>query len=159
MQTMRGYRLLKQSGGIGRLNTLQHCLMVTELESCKGRCSPLLFGVGIENSELAIRQYLMVRVSFPKLNGVVLQALGKSGTAVVNYIPPDWRAILRERGFEVSDFWCSVAWCGFVAIRFGKGFINLTQIAWSSAMEILRGLRSNFGKYVFFDAMAANNLP
>ena len=156
---MRGYRYLKQSGGIGRLNTLQYALTVTELESCKGRCSPLLFGAGLENAELAIRQYLMVRVSFPKLNGAVLQALGKSGTAVVHYIPPDWRAILRQRGFEVSDLWCSVAWYGFVAIRFGKGFINLTQIAWSSAMEILRGPRSNLGKYVFFDAMAADNLP
>ena len=159
MQTMRGYRYLKQSGGIGRLNALQHALTVTELESCKGRCSPLLFGTGVKNVELAIRQYLMVRVSFPKVNGAVLQALGNSGTAVVHYIPPDWRVILRQRGFEVSDLWCSVAWYGFVAIRFGKGFINLTQIAWSSAMEILRGLRSNFGKYVFFDAMAANNLP
>ena len=75
MQTMRGYRYLKQSGGIGRLNALQHALTVTELESCKGRCSPLLFGAGIENAELAIRQYLMVRVSFPKLNAAVLQRL------------------------------------------------------------------------------------
>ena len=159
MQTMRGYRYLKQSGGIGRLNALQHALTVTELESCKGRCSPLLFGTGVKNVELAIRQYLMVRVSFPKVNGAVLQALGNSGTAVVHYIPPDWRVILRQRGFEVSDLWCSVAWYGFVAIRFGKGFINLTQIAWSSAMEILRGPRSDFGKYAFFDAMSANNLP
>ena len=159
MRTMRGYRYLKQLGGIGRLNALQHALTVTELESCKGRCSPLLFGAGIENAELAIRQYLLVRVTFPKLNKAVLQALGKSGTGVLHYIPPDWRAILRQHGFEVSDLLCSVAWYGFFAIRFGKGFINLTQIAWSSTMEVLRGPRSNFGKYVFFDAMAANNLP
>ena len=156
---MRGYRYLKQLGGNGRLNALQHALTVTELESCKGRCSPLLFGAGIENAELAIRQNLLVRVAFPKLNEAVLQALGKSGTGVVHYIPPDWRAILRQHGFEVSDIWCKVAWYGFVAMRFGKGFINLTQIAWSSAMEILRGPRSNFGKYAFFDAMSANNLP
>ena len=159
MQTMRGYRYLKKLGGIGRLNALQHALTVTELESCKGRCSPLLFGAGIENAELAIRQYLMVRVSYPKLNGAVLQALGECGSGVVHYIPADWRAILRQRGFEVSDLWCSVAWYGFVAVRFGKGFSNLMQIAWSSALEILRGTRSNFGKYVFFDAIAANNLP
>ena len=61
MYTMRGYRYLKQLGGTGRLNALQHALTVTELESCKGRCSPLLFGAGLENAELAIRQYLMVR--------------------------------------------------------------------------------------------------
>ena len=156
---MHGYRYLKQSGGIGRLNVLQYALTVTELDRCKGRCSPLLFGTGVENAELAIRQYLMVRVSFPKLNRAVLQALGKSGTGVVHFIPPDWRAILRQHGFEASDLWCSVAWYGFVAIRFGKGFINLTQIAWSSAMEILRGPQSKFGKYAFFDAMSANNLP
>ena len=159
MQTMRGYRYLKKLGGIGRLNALQHALTVTELESCKGRCSPLLFGAGIENAELAIRQYLMLRVSYPKLNGAVLQALGECGSGVVHYIPADWRAILRQHGFEVSDLWCSMAWYGFVAIRFGKGFIDLTRIAWSSAMEVLRGPRSNYGKYAFFDAMEVNNLP
>ena len=159
MQTMRGYRYLKKLGGIGRLNALQHALTVTELESCEGRCSPLLFGAGIENAELAIRQYLMLRVSYPKLNGAVLQALGECGSGVVHYIPADWRAILRQHGFEVSDLWCSMAWYGFVAIRFGKGFIDLTRIAWSSAMEVLRGPRSNYGKYAFFDAMEVNNLP
>ena len=156
---MRGYRHLKQSGGIGRLNALQYALTVTELESCKGRCSPLLFGAGVDNAELAIRQYLLVRVAFPKLNGAVLQALGKSGASVVHYFPPDWRAITRQHGFEVSDLWSSLAWYGFVAIRFCKGLINLAQIAWSSAEEIFHGSQNNLGKYVFFDAMAVNNLP
>lgn len=159
MQTMRGYRYLKQSGGIGRLNGLQHALTVTALESCKGRCSRLIFGAAIDDAELAIRQYLLVRVAFPKLNGAVLQALGNYGAGVVHYIPPDWRVIVREYGFEVSDFWSGLAWYGFVAIRFGKGLINLAQIAWSSAEQILRGSQKRLGRYVFFDVMAANNLP
>lgn len=159
MQTMRGYRHLKQSGGIGRLNALQGALTVTALESCKGRCSRLIFGAAIDNAELAIRQYLLVRVAFPKLNGPVLQALGNHGAGVVHYIPPNWRVIVREHGFEVSDLWSGLAWYGFVAIRFGKGIINLAQIAWSSAEQILRGSRNSLGRYVFFDAMAANNLP
>lgn len=159
MQTMRGYRYLKQSGGIGRLNGLQHALTVTALESCKGRCSRLIFGAAIDDAELAIRQYLLVRVAFPKLNGAVLQALGNHGAGVVHYIPPDWRVIVREHGFEVSDFWSGLAWYGFVAIRFGKGLINMAQIARSSAEQILRGSQNSLGSYVFFDAMAANNLP
>lgn len=159
MQTMRGYRYLKQSGGIGRLNGLQHALTVTALESCKGRFSPLIFGAAIDNAELAIRQYLLVRVAISRLNGAVLQALGKPGAGVVHYIPSDWRVIVREHGFEVSDFWSGLAWYGFVAIRFGKGLINLAQIAWSSAEQILRGSQKRPGRYVFFDAMAANNLP
>lgn len=159
MQTMRGYRYLKQSGGIGRLNGLQHALTVTALESCTGRCSRLIFGAAIDDAELAIRQYLLVRVAFPKLNGAVLQALGNYGAGVVHYIPPDWRVIVRKHGFEVSDLWSGLAWYGVVAIRFGKGLINLAQIALSSAEQILRGSQNSLGSYVFFDAMAANNLP
>lgn len=159
MQTMRGYRYLKQSGGIGRLNALQYALTVTEIESCKERCSKLLFGAGVDRAELAIRQYLLVRVAFPKLNGAVLHALGKSGAGVVHCIPPDWRVIVREHGFEVSDFWSGLAWYGFVAIRFGKGLINFAQIAWSSARQVLSGSQCNPKKYVFFDAIAVNNLP
>lgn len=159
MQTMRGYRYLKQSGGIGRLNGLQHALTVTALESCHGRFSQLIFGAAIDNAELAIRQYLLVRVAIYRLNSAVLQALGKPGAGVVHYIPSDWRVIVREHGFEVSDFWSGLAWYGFVAIRFGKGLINLSQIAWSSAGQILRGSQNSLWSYVFFDAMAANNLP
>lgn len=159
MQTMRGYRYLKRSGGIGRLNALQHALTVTALKSCNRRCSRLIFGAAIDHAELAIRQYLLVRVAFPKLNGALLQALGNSGAGVVHYIPPDWRVIVREHGFEVSDFWSGLAWYGFVAIRFGKGLINLAQIAWSSAEQILRGSQHNPRRYVFFDAMEMNNLP
>ena len=159
MQAMRGNGYLKQSGNIGRVNSLQYALTVTALESCQGHCSPLLFGAGIESAELAIRQFLLLRVAFGKLDGAVLRALGKSGACVVHYFPPDWRAITRQHGFEVSDFWSSFAWHGFVALQFGKGLINLAQIAWASAKQILSGSQSNLGKYVFFDAMAVNNLP
>lgn len=159
MQTLRGYRFMKQSGGIGRLNTLQYALTVSEIERCKGRCSNLLFGAGADSAELAIRQYLLVRVALTKLNGAVLQALGKSGAGVVHYFPPDWRDITRQHGFEVSDLWSNFAWYGYVVIRFGKGMINMLQIAWASAKQILSGSQSDLGSYVFFDAMAVNNLP
>ena len=157
---MRGYRYLKQSGEIGRLNALQYALTVTELRSCQGRCSRLIFGAGVDNAELSIRQYLMVRVSaVAKLNGAVLHALGTPDSSVRHYIPPDWQDILRGHGFQVSSLWCSLAWHGFVAIRFVKGVVNIAQIAWASALQIVRGSHDTLANYVFFDAMAANNLP
>ena len=158
--TMRGYRYLKQSGEISRLNALQYALTVTELRSCQGRCSRLIFGAGVDNAELSIRQYLMVRVSaVAKLNGAVLHALGTNDSSVNHYIPPDWQEILRGHGFKVSSLWCSSAWHGFVAIRFAKGVINIAQIAWASALQIMRRTQVTHGNYVFFDAMATNNLP
>ena len=160
VRTMRGYRYLKQTGEISRLNALQYALTVTELRSCQGRCSRLIFGAGVHNAELSIRQYLMVRVSaIAKLNGAVLHALGTPGSSVTHYMPPDWQDILRGHGFKVSNFWCSLAWHGFVAIRFAKGVINIAQIAWASALQIMRGSHDTLANYVFFDAMAANNLP
>ena len=159
-RTMRGYRYLKQSGEIGRLNTLQYALTVTELRSCIGRCSRLIFGAGVDTAELSIRQYLMVRVSaVAKLNGAVLHALGTPDASVKFYIPPNWRDILRGHGFKVSSFWCNLAWHGFVAIRLATGVFNIAQIAWASALQIRRRSQDTLANYVFFDAMAANNLP
>ena len=160
VRTMRGYRYLKQSGEISRLNALQYALTVTELRSCQGRCSRLIFGAGVDNAELSIRQYLMVRVSaLVKLNGAVLHALGTTDSSVNHYIPPDWQDILRGHGFQVSSFWCSLAWHGFVAIRFAKGVVSIAQIARASALQIMLRTQVTHGNYVFFDAMAANNLP
>ncbi len=160
VRTMRGYRYLKQSGEIGRLNALQYALTVTELGICQGRCSRLIFGAGVDNAELSIRQYLIVRVSgLTKLNGAVLHALGTPDSSVGHYIPPDWQDTLRGHGFLVSSLWCRLAWHGFVAIRFAKGVGNIAQIAWASALQIMRGSQDTLANYVFFDAMAANNLP
>ena len=111
VRTMRGYRYLKQSGESGRLNALQYALIVTELGSCQGRCSRLIFGTGVDNAELSIRQYQMVRVSaVVKLNGALLQALGTPDSCVRHYIPPDWQDILLGHGFQVSSLGCSLAW-------------------------------------------------
>ena len=160
VRSMRGFRSLKQSGEISRLNALQYALTVTELKSCIGRCSRLIFGAGVDNAELSIRQYLMVRVSaLVKLNGAVLHALGTPYSSVTHYIPPDWQDILRGHGFKVSSFWCNLAWYSFVAIRLAKGIFNITQIAWASAVQIVRRSRFTLANYVFFDAMASSNLP
>ena len=84
-RTMRGYRYLKQSGEIGRLNALQYALTVTEIRSCVGRCPRLIFGAGVDNAELSIRQFLLVRVSaVAKLNGAVLHALGSTDSSVLH---------------------------------------------------------------------------
>ena len=160
VRTMRGYRYLKQSGEISRLNALQYALTVTELRSCQGRCSRLIFGAGVDNAELSIRQFLMVRVSaVVKLNGPVLHALGTPDSSVYHYIPPDWQDLLRGHGFKVYSFRCSLAWHGFVAIRLAKGVINIAQIAWTSALQIMRGSQITLSKYIYFDGMAAGNLP
>ena len=85
VRTMRGYRYLMKSGEIGRLNALQYALTVTELRSCIGRCSRLIFGAGVDNAELSIRQFLLVRVSaVAKLNGAVLHALGSTDSSVLH---------------------------------------------------------------------------
>ena len=160
VRTMRGYRYLKQSGEISRLNALQYALTVTKLRSCQGRCSRLIFGAGVDNAELSIRQYLIVRVSaLTKLNGALLRAIGKPNSSMSHYVPPDWQVILRQHGFKVSSLRCSLAWNGFVAIRFAKGVVNIAQIACASALQIMRRTQVTLANYVFFDAMAANNLP
>jgi len=142
VRTMRGYRSLKQSGEISRLTALQNSLTVTELRSCIGRCSRLIFGAGVDNAELSIRQYLIVRVSaVTKLNGAVLHALGTPASSVNHYVPPDWQVIHQQHGFKVPSLWCGLAWfCGnsllhlqrtyqHRANRMGHRLTNNAQIA------------------------------
>ena len=109
---MRGYRRLKQADRLGLIATLKDDLTNERLGHIARSRSALIMGAGVADSELIVRQYLLLRViGSLNLNRSLLYALGKPGTAVVHPLPQEWQRVIQRHGFRVSRFWSSLAWC------------------------------------------------
>ena len=99
------------------------------------------------------------RVTGLKLNRALLYALGKSGSPVVYYLPPEWRKIIREQGFKVASFRTALVWNVFVGMMLAFVILRIANI-------ILKGIRASrnqaikqLGRYVYFEGLVPGNLP
>jgi len=156
---MRGYRVLKVSNQIGRIEALKEDLTNTKLNQM-GRCtSKLIFGTCVEDVELIIRQYLLRRVADVKLNKALLFALGKPGSDVVHPLPPEWQKILGKHGFRVAKIRSTLAWNWFCFLFLGYGFVCMLRRLSGSVREIIRPQHIALGRYVYFEGLTEGNLP
>lgn len=82
IRVMRGYRRLKSDNQLGLITDVKEAITNTPVRGLRG-ASALLFGAGISNAEVIVRQYLLVRVARLDLNRALLAALGEPATSVV----------------------------------------------------------------------------
>ncbi|MGQ0666827.1 MAG: polysaccharide biosynthesis PFTS motif protein [Nitrospiraceae bacterium] len=156
---MRGYRFLKVSNQLGKITAVKEALTNTRLNQCTRRASRRIFGAGLQDAELAIRQYLLIRVGGPNLNKALLYALGKPGSDVVHPVPPEWRQIVEQHGFKVAKIRSALAWNGFVALLLAYGLVLIARQLAGSVKEIIRPSFRALGRFAYFGALAAGNLP
>ncbi len=156
---MRGYRSLKVSNQLGRITAVKEALTNTRLNQCKGRASKRIFGAGLTDAELVIRQYLLVRVGGLNLNKALLYALGKPGSDVVHPLPPEWRRVVEQHGFKVAKIRSALAWNGFVALFLAYGMVLIARRLAGSVKEIIRPSFRAPGRFAYFGTLTADNLP
>lgn len=156
---MRGYRFLKASGQLGRIAAIKEALTNTRLNQCEHRTSRLIFGAGLKDAELIIRQYLLSRACELNLNKALLYALGESGSEVVYPLPPEWRKVLGQHGFKVAEIRSALAWNGYAALLLAYGLVRIILNLFGSIREIIRPQHISLGRYAYFDALTAGNLP
>ena len=156
---MRGYRYLKESNQLGRITAVKEALTNTKLNQCERRASKLIFGAGHRNAELIIRQYLLIRVGGLSLNQALLHALGKTGSGVVHPLPPEWRTVVEQHGFEVAKIRSALAWYGYVVLLLVYGAASIALQLADSVKEIIRPAFRGTGKFAYFNALTAGNLP
>lgn len=157
---MRGYRRLREADRLGLITTLKHDLTNTRLGQVGRSTSALIMGAGVADSELIVRQYLLVRVvGSLNLNKSLLYVLGTPGAAVIHPLPRKWQRVLQRHGFRVSRFWSSLAWIGLVALLMAYGVAAIVR-------DVLRGIvatagrpGSARGRYAYFNALTSGNLP
>ncbi len=157
-RVLQGYRMLKKSNSLRRINDVKD--MLTTTECCKGGSfSKFIFGAATGNAELVLRQYLLLRVANLDLNKALLYALGKPGSAVVYPLPSEWRKVLEPQGFKVAKIRSALMWDGYIVLLLAYGILSIGRIVFHSIKEIIRPSFPALGSYAYFDTLTAGNLP
>ena len=155
---MRGYRGLRASDDLLKLTRVMDALTNTRLPGGKAWPSALVFGAGLKDAELIVRQYLLVRVGGYGLNLSLLHALGRKGS-VVHPLPPEWRTALESQGFKVAGLRSALAWNSFVALLLAFGFFSVIKRIVGNLLAVVRARSSSLGRHVYFDSLGTGNLP
>lgn len=155
---MRGYRHLKKNGEINKIRKIQEILTSLNLGISKKNYSKYIVGENFDYIEIALRQYLLVRIGGIKLNKSLLCALGVPAGKVIHPLPKIWREVLKDNGFFVDDFKSSLLWSLYNFALFVYGIVTILKIIFLSFLEIFK--KNNFNKNsTFFVNLSVANLP
>lgn len=157
MRVMRGYRLLKAAGALGRVAAVKEALTVTPV--CQPSDAMRFLGLESAQAELAVRQFLLVRRVATGLGEALLESVGNHDAPVHYALPMKWREVLRSQGFPVAERASALLWAGFSALYFANGLLTVFKLALANAAGIVRAKGRPPGRYVYFDALGAGNLP
>jgi len=157
---MRGYRYLKKTIQLDKITAVKEVLTNTEININNKTSSKLIFGEGINDSELIVRQYLLMHFGGVNLNRALLSTLGKPGTAVVHPMPREWREVLRKHGFNVSELSSEFIWKAYVFMFFIYGVKSLIKQNLLNIKAFFTKYNYNeLGNYVYFDGLIKGALP
>jgi polysaccharide biosynthesis PFTS motif protein len=156
---MRGYRKLKEKNQLARISAVRKKLEDKEIEQKSFYPSKHIFGAGLDNAEIIIRQYLLARFRYVNFNEEILYYLGARRSSISYPMPKEWQDIMFEEGFVVNRRTCFFKWYASVYIYYCKGVItifkNIILIIKNSISKTLEMPE----KYTFFIGPTAGNLP
>lgn len=155
---MRGYRALKRSGHLDRITLVKQALTGQPLGLTKKHFSPVVMGAGAASGEIAVRQYLLIRIGYVNLNQALLMALGKARGRVVFPMPKEWRSVLTQHGFEVAHIRSALLWQFYVCALLLYGVAKIGKIA-IAGIGSRKCAEANPKSYVYFAALGPGNLP
>lgn len=159
MRIMRGYRFLKKSELLSLFVDVGRALTTQPLDIKEKHFSKCIFGEGIGQAEIVCRQYLLTRVLGRNMNCAMLYALGKPGSSVVYYIPPEWREFIRNKGFKVAKFRTVLLWKTVVGIMLAYGVLKIVMIVFNGIRASWDRSTEQIGRYVYFEGLTPGNLP
>lgn len=155
---LRGHRILKKSGCIGKVNAVNE--MLTATKCTKGSYfSETIFGAAADSAELAVRQYLLVRLAGVRLGKAILYAYNKAVPRVIFPLPLEWRNAVNGHGFDVAALRSAALWRALVVVFLGYGILSIGRALLQGVKELVRPSLPPLGRYVFFDGLSKNNLP
>lgn len=134
-------------------------LTTHSLDIKERRCSKYIFGEGINLAEIVCRQYILTRVAGLNLNRALLHALGKPGSPVVYYLPPEWRKVIQIQGIKVAPLRTALLWNVFVGMMLGYGVLKIAKIILNGIKATGNQTTQELGRYVYFNTLTSGNLP
>lgn len=153
---MRGYRLLKQSGRIDAISGIKEDLTKQNFNFTDKDFSYYFMGDGYLNTEIVIRQYLLVRIGGYNLNHLLLLAAGKAGSKVVYPLPKEWRKAITNHGYDVANFSSSLLWQLYIFSALLYGIFQKSKIFFFGLKSlILKPIKPK--KHVYFSNLSSSN--
>ena len=157
MRVMRGYRRLKVAGALGRVAAVKEELTITP--ACQPSDAMLFLGLENAQSELAVRQFLLVRRVASGLGEALLESVGNHDAPVRYALPMKWREVLRSHSFPVAERASALLWAGFSALYLANGLLTVFKLSLANAAGFVRAKGRPPGRYIFFDGLGTGNLP
>lgn len=155
---MRGYRILKASNQLNKIKLLKEDLTNATLFDTK-KSSIIIFGKGLDFSEVICKQYLFTRTADLSLHRKLLCAVGSPGNKVVHHIPSVWRQVLRNHGFRISEFRSEFCWRVFQLLSIFKGIYFGFRGLSSGLSKILKGNETSLFNSAYFSELTSGNIP
>ena len=153
---MRGYRKYNSKNN-KRLVRLKEYLTDTPINLKTDKPNRLLLAECGDFAELAIRQYMLLRIANYSFNKAILVSIG-SGKPLIYPIPAQWKLILNQHGIIVSNI-SSLLWVFYI---FGAWLYGCYKILSILSFSLFRPKPSHLNidePYVYFNGLTLRNLP
>ncbi len=158
-KAMRGYRYLKNENKLDEISNIKRDVAAHKIIAENLYPSKFIFGAGLANAEIVIRQYLLERFRYIKFNEELLSYFGGKAS-IINYpMPKEWQELLINKGFIVNKRMCSLKWNLYILMYFFKGVLTVLK---SIVLVVKSNLDDSLkfsGKHTFFIGLSAGNLP
>ncbi len=156
-RVMRGYRLLLSSGQADRISLLKNNLTTHNLNLIEDYFSSHILGAGIQQAELILRQYLLLRIGYLNLNAALLESLDKKN-GIIFPLPKIWRQIITNHGFKVSSICSAALWWFYIFGAFIFGIYQIVNVIFFEILSLFTP-SSKQSPYIYFAGLTKQNFP
>jgi polysaccharide biosynthesis PFTS motif protein len=156
-RVMRGFRRLRTEGRLAYPADIMRTLTIREVRP--GNMPAWFVGAASSAAELAVRQYMLIRVvGSLALNNAVLASVGGDGP-VVYPLPAEWRRYLRGHGLRIAGGRSTLLWWAYVAALWAYGVLSVVRILKRSLRVDGAQPWRDAGEYAYFVALGPGNVP
>ncbi len=155
---MRGFQVLKNNNELDIISVIKEDLSRTSLGLTNVNCSSLIFFSAVNNTDLIIRQFLIVKLLTLDFNKSILLGVLKDKRTINYPLPRKWRDVLEHHGFIANTWSNRLKWSIFILTYFFSGIASILLFTWKSAKMMLQK-NVVLPPYAYFQTLAGNNFP
>lgn len=152
---LRGYNIMKKSGGIKFYRDLVSTFVVMKFQILEDSFSQRFFGAASPFAEISVRQFLLTRLINIKFHDSICMWYA-SGKPIRYPLPMHWQRLLEESGVRVDRGYSSSLFFIFILSMF---FFNiLASLRFQIKSFFLQSIGNEVDAYIFFAGLKENNL-
>ena len=119
---MRGYRILKERNELDLLSKVKYDISCLRLNPKNHfLLNQFSDSLSINNFEIILRQYLIVRFANISFNINLLISVNNKKRLLIHPMPIEWRDLLESYGFRCSTFYNKLIWNFYLFLYFIHG--------------------------------------